>query len=76
VITSAGFELTDFQGQPIARQVQHVTWDPIMAEKGGFRHFMLKEIFKQPRAMRDTWLGRVSQDSGKVSLDDMEIQPS
>jgi glutamine---fructose-6-phosphate transaminase (isomerizing) len=73
VITPAGVELTDFQGQPIAPQVQHVTWDPIMAEKGGFKHFMLKEIYEQPRAIRDTWLGRVSQESGKVLLDEMEI---
>ena len=76
VITPAGVELTDFQGQPIVRQVQHVTWDPIMAEKGGFKHFMLKEIYEQPRAVRDTWLGRVSQDSGKVFLDEMEISAS
>jgi glucosamine--fructose-6-phosphate aminotransferase (isomerizing) len=73
VITPEGVELTDFEGQPIVRQVQHVTWDPIMAEKGGFKHFMLKEIYEQPRAVRDTWLGRVSQDSGKVFLDEMEI---
>ncbi|HSB75321.1 MAG TPA: isomerizing glutamine--fructose-6-phosphate transaminase, partial [Terriglobales bacterium] len=73
VITPAGVELTDFQGQPIVRQVQHVTWDPIMAEKGGFKHFMLKEIYEQPRAVRDTWLGRVSQDTGQVYLDEMEI---
>ena len=73
VITPEGVELSDFQGQPIVRQVQHVTWDPIMAEKGGFKHFMLKEIYEQPRAVRDTWLGRVSQDSGKIFLDEMEI---
>ncbi len=73
VITPAGVQLTDFDGQPVARQVQHVTWDPIMAEKGGFKHFMLKEIYEQPRAVRDTTLGRVSLDSGKVFLDEMEI---
>src|SRR3954462_13398533 len=73
VITPEGVRLTDFNGQPIVRQVQHVTWDPIMAEKGGFKHFMLKEIFEQPRAVRDTTLGRVSLDSGKVFLDEMEI---
>ena len=44
-----------------------------MAEKGGFKHFMLKEIYEQPRAVRDTWLGRVSQESGKIFLDEMEI---
>ncbi|HEX8801471.1 MAG TPA: glutamine--fructose-6-phosphate transaminase (isomerizing), partial [Terriglobales bacterium] len=66
-------QLTDFDGHPITRQVQHITWDPIMAEKGGFKHFMLKEIFEQPRAVRDTTLGRVSLDSGKVFLDEMDI---
>src|SRR6266571_4165754 len=54
VITPQGVQLTDFNGQPIVRQVQHVTWDPIMAEKGGFKHFMLKEIYEQPRTIRDT----------------------
>ena len=46
VVTPAGVQLTDFDGKPIQRQVQHVTWDPIMAEKGGFKHFMLKEIYE------------------------------
>jgi len=72
VITPSGVQLSDFEGHPITRQVQHVTWDPIMAEKGGFKHFMLKEIFEQPRAVRDTMLGRAS-DIGKVFLDEMEI---
>src|SRR5947209_6851425 len=58
VITPTGVQITDFSGNPIVRQVQHVTWDPIMAEKGGFKHFMLKEIYEQPRAVRDTTLGR------------------
>jgi glucosamine--fructose-6-phosphate aminotransferase (isomerizing) len=73
VITPEGVRLTDFNGQPITRQVQHVTWDPIMAEKGGFKHFMLKEIYEQPRAVRDTTLGRISQETGHVFLDEMEI---
>ncbi|HZP22522.1 MAG TPA: glutamine--fructose-6-phosphate transaminase (isomerizing), partial [Terriglobales bacterium] len=73
VITPSGVQLTDFEGQPITRQVQHITWDPIMAEKGGFKHFMLKEIYEQPRAVRDTTLGRVSLDTGKVFLDEMDI---
>src|SRR5436305_10354106 len=73
VITPEGVRLTDFNGQPIVRQVQHVTWDPIMAEKGGFKHFMLKEIYEQPRSVRDTTLGRVSQETGHVFLDEMEI---
>jgi glutamine---fructose-6-phosphate transaminase (isomerizing) len=73
VITRAGVELTDFDGKSIQRQVQRVTWDPIQAEKGGFKHFMLKEIYEQPRAVRDTTLGRISQDSGKVFLEEMEV---
>jgi glucosamine--fructose-6-phosphate aminotransferase (isomerizing) len=73
VLTPAGVQLTDFDGNPVAREIQHVTWDPIMAEKGGFKHFMLKEIYEQPRAVRDTTLGRVSLDSGKVFLEEMQI---
>jgi glucosamine--fructose-6-phosphate aminotransferase (isomerizing) len=73
VLTPSGVQLTDFQGKPIKREVQHVTWDPIMAEKGGFKHFMLKEIYEQPRAVRDTTLGRVSLDSGQIFLEEMEI---
>jgi glucosamine--fructose-6-phosphate aminotransferase (isomerizing) len=73
VITPEGVRLTDFNGTPIIREVQHVTWDPIMAEKGGFKHFMLKEIYEQPRSVRDTTLGRISQETGHVFLDEMEI---
>src|SRR5690242_13387344 len=73
VITPEGVHLTDFSGTPITRQVQHVTWDPIQAEKGGFKHFMLKEIYEQPRAVRDTILGRVSQETGRVFLEEMKI---
>jgi glucosamine--fructose-6-phosphate aminotransferase (isomerizing) len=75
VLTRDGVKLTDFDGKPIKRNVQHVLWDPIMAEKGGYKHFMLKEIFEQPRAVRDTMLGRVSQDSGRVFLDEVNITP-
>ena len=73
VITPEGVQLTDFDGKPIQREVQHVNWDPIMAEKGGFKHFMLKEIYEQPRAVRDTTLGRVSQETGHVFLEEMDI---
>ncbi len=73
IVTPAGVRVTDFDGNAIQREVQHITWDPIMAEKGGYKHFMLKEIYEQPRAVRDTLLGRVSQDSGKVFLGEMNI---
>src|SRR6202451_2583090 len=73
VITQDGVKVTDFDGHPVERKAQRITWDPIMAEKGGFKHFMLKEIYEQPRTVRDTTLGRVSQDTGHVFLDEMEI---
>jgi glucosamine--fructose-6-phosphate aminotransferase (isomerizing) len=73
VVTPEGVQLTDFDGRPVSRQPQHVTWDPISAEKGGFKHFMLKEIYEQPRAVRDTTLGRVSQATGHIFLDQMEL---
>jgi glucosamine--fructose-6-phosphate aminotransferase (isomerizing) len=73
ILTPAGVELTDFDGKPIKRELTRIQWDPIQAEKGGYKHFMLKEIFEQPRAIRDTTMGRVSLDSGKVFLGEMDI---
>jgi glucosamine--fructose-6-phosphate aminotransferase (isomerizing) len=73
VITCPGVEFTDFFGRPVSKTTQRVLWDPIMAEKGGYKHFMLKEIFEQPTSARETILGRVSQDSGKVFLEEIEI---
>ncbi len=73
VLTPDGVRLSDFEGRPVKRQVSHVLWDPIMAEKGGYKHFMLKEIYEQPRAVRDTILGRVGQESGQIFLDQMDI---
>jgi glutamine---fructose-6-phosphate transaminase (isomerizing) len=73
ILTLNGVHLTDFNGRPVKRQVSHILWDPIMAEKGGYKHFMLKEIFEQPRAVRDTTLGRVGQESGRIFLDEMDI---
>jgi glucosamine--fructose-6-phosphate aminotransferase (isomerizing) len=73
VVTDGGVVITDHDGKSIRKQVQRITWDPILAEKAGFKHFMLKEIYEQPRAIRDTLLGRVSQDTGKIFLDEMEV---
>jgi glucosamine--fructose-6-phosphate aminotransferase (isomerizing) len=74
-LTPQGIELTDFAGAPKTLHPQRITWDPIQAEKAGYKHFMLKEINEQPRAVRDTTLGRVSLDTGKVFLPDMQITP-
>jgi glucosamine--fructose-6-phosphate aminotransferase (isomerizing) len=73
VLTPSGVELTDLRGNRVERPLQRILWDPIQAEKGGYKHFMLKEIFEQPRAIRDTTLGRISLDTGKVFLDEMKI---
>jgi glucosamine--fructose-6-phosphate aminotransferase (isomerizing) len=73
IITRTGVAFTDFFSRPVSKATQRVLWDPIMAEKAGYKHFMLKEIFEQPTAARETILGRVSQDSGKVFLEEMSI---
>jgi glucosamine--fructose-6-phosphate aminotransferase (isomerizing) len=73
VLTKDGVRVMDHDGKPVERKPHHVAWDPIMAEKGGFKHYMQKEIFEQPRAVRDTLLGRISQDTGKIYLGDMGL---
>ena len=73
VLTKDSVRVTDFDGNVVEPKQQRITWDPIMAEKGGFKHFMLKEIYEQPRAVRDTVQGRVSLDTGKVYLEQMDI---
>jgi glutamine---fructose-6-phosphate transaminase (isomerizing) len=73
VLTEKGVRVMDHDGKAVERKPHHVAWDPIMAEKGGYKHYMQKEIFEQPRAVRDTLLGRISQDTGKIYLGDMEI---
>jgi glucosamine--fructose-6-phosphate aminotransferase (isomerizing) len=73
VITRSGVQFTDYTGRAVSKTTQRVLWDPIAAEKGGHRHFMLKEIFEQPSAARDTILGRVSLDSGQIFLEDLNV---
>jgi glutamine---fructose-6-phosphate transaminase (isomerizing) len=73
VITRSGVEFTDYEGRAVSKTTQRVLWDPIAAEKGGHRHFMLKEIFEQPTAARDTILGRVSIDRGQIFLEDLNV---
>lgn len=72
-VTVQGVEVTDAEGSLVEAKVQRITWDPIMVEKGGYKHFMLKEIYEQPRAVRDTTIGRISRDTGKVILDEMKM---
>jgi glucosamine--fructose-6-phosphate aminotransferase (isomerizing) len=75
VITRSGVVFTDYSGREVSKTSQRVLWDPIAAEKGGYKHFMLKEIFEQPTAARDTILGRVSLDRGEIFLEDLHISP-
>jgi glucosamine--fructose-6-phosphate aminotransferase (isomerizing) len=73
ILKPSGVVLTDFHGNVIQRPITRILWDPIQAEKGGYKHFMLKEIFEQPRSIRDTTLGRISLETGKVFLSEMKI---
>ena len=73
VLTKDGVTFTNFAGTTLDRRPQRVLWDPIQAEKAGYKHFMLKEIFEQPQSVRDTILGRVSLDTGRVFLEEMTV---
>jgi glutamine---fructose-6-phosphate transaminase (isomerizing) len=74
ILTPEGVRITDLKGTELTREVTRVMWNPVMAEKGGYRHFMLKEIYEQPRAIMDTIRGRFSQDTGVIHLE--EIGPA
>jgi len=73
ILTPNGVKFTNLAGDLVERKVEKILWDPIQAEKGGYKHFMLKEIFEQPRAVRDTTLGRISMETGEVFLGEMKI---
>jgi glucosamine--fructose-6-phosphate aminotransferase (isomerizing) len=73
VITPQGVQFTDYTGRDVSKKSTKVSWDPVMAEKAGYKHFMLKEIFEQPWAVKETVLGRASQESGRVFLHEIEI---
>ena len=72
-ITPEGVTFTDFDGKTVEVATQRIAWDPVMAEKAGYKHFMLKEIFEQPWAVQETVLGRTSLDSGQVFLGELEL---
>jgi glucosamine--fructose-6-phosphate aminotransferase (isomerizing) len=72
-LTPAGVEIWDAAGRPVERAVQHLNWDPVQAEKGGYKHFMLKEIHEQSQAVQDTLAGRVDFAAGRVLLDTVKL---
>jgi glutamine---fructose-6-phosphate transaminase (isomerizing) len=73
VLNRTGVEFSDFTGSIRSKVPQRITWDPVMAEKAGYRHFMLKEIYEQPWAVRETTLGRSSLESGRIFLEEMHL---
>jgi glutamine---fructose-6-phosphate transaminase (isomerizing) len=73
VVTAQTVAVSTLSGEMMRREPVRILWDPVMAEKGGYRHFMLKEIFEQPRAITDTFRGRVSPDTGSVMLHEMNL---
>lgn len=75
VLTKRGVRVTDADGLPVFRPVHRERWDPLMAEKSGYEHFMAKEIFEQPRAIRETALGRLDEVTGGVVLDELGVTP-
>lgn len=72
VLREEGYTITDTDGNIAEREIKTVDWNPVMAEKSGYKHFMQKEIFEQPRALVDTVRGRFNRDSGTIVLDVLE----
>ncbi len=73
VFTVDGMRVTDLAGSPLVKNVKTITWNPLMAEKAGYKHFMLKEIYEQPRAIADTIAGRILEGHGDVFLDGLKL---
>jgi len=73
VFTQEKMEVSDLQGNSIVKTPKTITWSPLMAEKGGYKHFMLKEIYEQPRAIADTLAGRLLEEEGDVYLDGVPL---
>ncbi|MEE9612220.1 MAG: glutamine--fructose-6-phosphate transaminase (isomerizing), partial [Desulfatiglandales bacterium] len=75
VIEPQGVKFRDLEGNVLKKKVDQISWTPLMIEKSGFKHFMLKEIIEQPQVVRDTLQGRISLDSGKICLEETGISP-
>jgi glucosamine--fructose-6-phosphate aminotransferase (isomerizing) len=74
-ISRAGVVLTDFDGKVRQREAKTITWSAVQAEKGGFKHYMLKEIHEQPRSVADTLVGRIDHENSDVILDGIDLDP-
>jgi glucosamine--fructose-6-phosphate aminotransferase (isomerizing) len=73
VITAEGAQISQLDGTPISKPVTTISWDPVAAAKGDYKHFMQKEIYEQPRALTDALRGRVDLEGGKVLLDELHL---
>ena len=73
VMHKDGVIITDLEGRPANKNVVTISWSPSMAEKGGYRHFMLKEIYEQPRSVADTIRGRVFPENGEVAIEEFGV---
>jgi glucosamine--fructose-6-phosphate aminotransferase (isomerizing) len=73
VCRNGNIDFSTVAGAPLEKKPRHIDWSPLMAEKGGYRHFMLKEIFEQPRAVQDTIAGRLDEEEGDVYLEDLKL---
>ena len=73
VFTRSSMQISTIAGAPVEKEVKTITWSPMMAEKGGYKHFMLKEIYEQPRAITDTIAGRVDKDENTIILKDLHL---
>jgi glutamine---fructose-6-phosphate transaminase (isomerizing) len=72
-VTREAVQITDFEGKPKHREPKVITWSAVQAEKGGFKHFMLKEIHEQPRAVADTLVGRIDLENDDVNFDGLDL---
>ncbi len=75
VMRDGTLQITDKTGRVVERKVHTINWSGAMAEKGGYKHFMLKEIFEQPRAISDTLIGRVKEERGEVEFEELKLPP-
>ena len=75
IVTGAGVSVTNRQGIPVDKKIYEINWDAEAAEKGGYEHFMIKEIYEQPKALRDTITGRLAKDDSKVIFDELKWTP-
>ena len=76
VLRTTGPVFSTMHGEVLYKQPRHIDWSPVVSEKGGYRHFMLKEIFEQPRAIQDTLAGRLLPDQGDVLIDEFRLNES